>query len=137
MTEILFKTLSYNVIGAAMEVHNTLGPGFLEKVYEAALAHELHLRRIPLETQRPLTVTYKKQLVGEYIADMVVDGKIILELKAIGKLADIHTAQAINYLAATGYELAILLNFGAPRLEHKRVIRRQEMPASNDTNIHE
>lgn len=137
MTEILYKTLSYNIIGAAMEVHNTLGPGFLEKVYEAALAHELHLRGIPAETQRPLTVTYKKQLVGEYIADMVVDDKIILELKAIRKLADVHTAQAINYLVATGYELAILLNFGAPRLEHKRVIRRQEMPASNDTNMHE
>ena len=70
-------------------------------------------------------------------SDMVVENKIILELKAISKLADIHTAQAVNYLVATGYELAILLNFGAPRLEHKRVIRRQKNLASNDTNEYE
>ena len=125
MTEILFKELSYAIVGAAMEVHTTLGPGFLEKVYEAALAYELELRGIPFETQRPLKVTYKGRLIGEYVVDMVVDGKIILELKAVSQLTDAHIAQAVNYLVATGYELAILLNFGGPRLEHKRAIRHK------------
>ena len=125
MVEILYKELSYQVIGAAMEVHNTLGPGFLEKVYETALAHELKLCGIDVETQYPLSVTYKGQVVGDYLADLIVEKKIILELKAINKLADIHTAQAVNYLAATGLKLAILLNFGAPKLEYKRLVRHQ------------
>lgn len=86
MTEILFKELSYDVVGAAMEVHRILGPGFLEAVYQAALEHELALRNIPFEAQKRLAVTYKGRLVGEYVADIVVDGQIILELKAISAL---------------------------------------------------
>ena len=114
MTKILYKDLSYNIVGAAMEVHNTLGPGFLEKVYEKALAYELEQRGIiNVEMQRPLTVTTKQKLLVITSLDMLVEDKIILELKAINQLADIHTAQAVNYLVATGYELAILLNFGA------------------------
>jgi GxxExxY protein len=106
-----------------MEVHGTLGPGFLESVYEEALAHELALRGIPFERQKPLPVYYKDQLVGEYAADLVVDGEIILELKAVSRFAAAHEAQAHNYLAATGLRLAILLNFGASSLQQKRIVR--------------
>jgi GxxExxY protein len=123
MTEILFKDLSFAIIGAAMEVHRILGPGFLEAVYQAALEHELTLRGIPFEAQTRLAVTYKGRLVGDYVADIVVDGQIILELKAISALTKAHEAQAHNYLAATGLRLAILLNFGAKSLQQERVVK--------------
>jgi len=122
MAEILFKELSYAVVGAAMEVHRALGAGFLESVYQAALAYELRLRNIPFEEQVRMPVYYKGHLVGEYIADFVIDGKIILEIKAVTEINDAHRAQAINYLAATGFELAILLNFGAPKLQQERLV---------------
>jgi GxxExxY protein len=123
MVEIIFKELSYAIVGAAMEVHRTLGLGFLEAVYQAALAHELRLQDIPFEEQIRLPVYYKDVLVGEYVADFVVDGKIILELKAVTEFSDAHRAQAINYLAATGFQLAILLNFGASKLQQERLVR--------------
>lgn len=122
MTEILFKELSFLIIGAAMEVHGKLGPGFLEAVYQTALAHELTLRGIKFEQLQPLTVLYKGISVGTYVADFVVEGKIILELKAVTKLHPMHEAQAINYLAATGFKLAILINFGEDSLKYKRLI---------------
>ena len=123
MTTILFKELSYAVVGAAMEVHRVLGPGFLESVYEAALAHELTLRGISFEQQKGLPVQYKGQPVGEYVADLVVDGQIILELKAVSRITPAHEAQAHNYLAATGLRLAIILNFGGASLQQKRILR--------------
>jgi len=123
MSEILFKELSFAIIGAAMEVHRLLGPGFLESVYQAALAHELTLRGIQFEKSKKLPVYYKGLLVGDYEADMVVEGKIILELKAVSALHPRHEAQALNYLAATGFELAIVINFGADSLQQKRVAR--------------
>jgi GxxExxY protein len=123
MADILFKELSYAVVGAAMEVHRVLGAGFLEAVYEAALGHEFGLRAIPFECQKRLPVTYKGRLVGEYVADFVIDGKIILELKAISRLGPAHEAQAHHYLAATGLRLAILLNFGGTSLQQKRIVR--------------
>ncbi|MEW6092524.1 MAG: GxxExxY protein [Chloroflexota bacterium] len=123
MVEILFKELSYAIIGAAMEVHRTLGSGFLEAVYQTALAYELKLRSISFEEQVRLPVYYKNVFVGEYIADFVIDGKIILELKAVSEMNDAHRAQAINYLAATGFQLAILLNFGASKLQQERLVR--------------
>ena len=123
MTEILFKELSYQLVGAAMEVHGVLGHGFLEAVYEAALAHELALRNIRFEAQKRLPVFYKSIRVGDYVADLVVEDKIILELKAISKFSRVHEAQAHNYLAATGLRLAILLNFGASSLQQKRIVR--------------
>lgn len=123
VTEVLYKELSYAIVGAAMEVHRVLGPGFLEAVYQAALAHELALRDIQFEQFRRLPVIYKGVLVGEYEADLVVEDKVILELKAVSKLHPAHEAQAINYLAATGLRLVILLNFGVPSLQHKRLVR--------------
>ena len=124
MTELLYQELTYSVIGAAMEVHRELGPGFLEVVYQRALAHELGLRGHAVELEHALSVRYKGQLVGEYRADMVVDSKLVLELKAVSAISKAHLAQAQHYLAATGLQLALILNFGAASLEHKRVIRQ-------------
>ena len=123
MPEILYKELSYQIVGAAMEVHRVLGPGFFEAVYEAALAHELSSRDIRFERQKRLPVYYKGQLVGDYVADLVVEDQVILELKAISKFDSVHEAQAHNYLAATSLRLSILLNFGASSLQQKRIVR--------------
>jgi GxxExxY protein len=123
MAELLFKELSYQIVGAAMEVHNQLGSGFLESVYQKALAHELRLRGIAFEEQVHLPVTYKGELLGDYIADIVVDRKIVLELKAVSAITEAHKAQAIHYLAATGHELAIILNFGESKLKQERAVR--------------
>jgi len=123
VAEILYKELSYAIIGAAMEVHRILGPGFLEAVYQAALAHELTQRGIRFEQFKRLPVYYKGVLVGEYEADFVIEDKIILEIKAMSKLHPKHEAQAHHYLAATGLRLAILLNFGASSLQHQRIVK--------------
>lgn len=123
MTELLYKELTFAVIGAAMEVHKILGVGFLEAVYQAALERELTLRGIPFERKIKLPVTYKDLVVGVYEADLVIDGKFIVEIKSVSKLNASHQAQAMHYLAATGLRLAILLNFGTGSLEHRRVIK--------------
>jgi GxxExxY protein len=123
MTELLYKELTFAVIGAAMEVHRILGPGFLEAVYQAALERELTLRGIPFGKQVKLPVNYKGAVVGEYIADLIIDGKLIVEIKAVSNFNSQHQAQAMHYLAATGCRLALLLNFGTGSLQHKRVIK--------------
>jgi len=123
MAEIIHKELSYAVVGAAQEVHRLLGPGFLEAVYEEAMAHELRLKFIPFERQKLLRVNYKGLIIGEYRADFVVEEKIILELKAVTGLTKIHESQAIHYLATTGLRMAILINFGGESLQIKRIIR--------------
>jgi GxxExxY protein len=123
MTEVLYKELSFKIIGAAMEAHGILGPGFLESVYQTALEKELSLRGIPFQRQVELPVSYKGDFIGVYKADLIVDGKIIVEIKGISKLNVSHNAQALHYLAATGMELAILINFGAGSLEYRRVVK--------------
>jgi GxxExxY protein len=123
MVELLHGKLAYQIVGAAMEVHRTLGSGFLEAVYESALAHEMSLQGISFERQKRLPVKYKGQIVGDYIADFVVTESVILELKAISEIAPAHEAQLLNYLAATGIKLGILLNFGAKSLQQKRLVR--------------
>ena len=123
MTELLFKELTFAVIGAAMEVHKILGPSFLENVYQIALERELTLRGIPFEHQKHLAVYYKDVVTGEYIADLVIDGKFIVEIKAVSNWNPRHDAQAVHYLAATGLQLALLLNFGVGSLQHRRIIR--------------
>ena len=125
MTEILYKDLSFAIIGAAMEVHKILGPGFLESVYQLALEKELSLRGIPFQHQVELPVSYKETLVGVYKADLIVDNKIILEIKGISRLSASHAAQALHYLAATGLQLAILINFGMSSLEYRRVVKSE------------
>ncbi len=122
MGKILYKELSYAVVGAAMEVHKILGPGFLEVVYQKALLQELCLRNIECEESKRLAVYYKGAVIGEYVADIVVDGVIILELKAVIGLHPKHAAQTLNYLKATGLHLGILLNFGEKKLIYERIV---------------
>ena len=123
MAKLLYENLTYTVIGAAMEVHNVLGGGFLEIVYQRALVKEFSLRKISFVEQMKLPVSYKGSLVGEYFADFLVEDKLIVEIKAVSKLNRAHQAQTMHYLAATGYHLALLLNFGARSLEHRRIIK--------------
>jgi GxxExxY protein len=121
MTEFLHKELSQKTIGAFYAVYKTLGYGFLEKVYENALAYELTLLKIEYKVQSPIEVYYKSQKVGFYIADMIIENNIILELKAAESLCQEHEYQLINYLKATNIEVGILLNFGKEP-QFKRVI---------------
>lgn len=105
------------VIGAAIEVHRHLGPGFLESVYEEALCVELRLRKIPFERQRPAKVEYKGEYVGEGRLDLLVDDRLIVELKAVREVAPIHRAIVLSYLKATEKSLALLINFKVSRLK--------------------
>ena|SRR5271166_64023 len=114
--------ISERIIGCAFTVANTLGAGFVEKVYENALAHELRKSGLVVEQQRSVTVKYDGVTVGEYAADILVDDSVIVELKAVRGLDDIHRAQCLNYLKATGLRLCLLINFGNPRLEVKRLM---------------
>jgi GxxExxY protein len=123
VTQLLYEELSDTILGAAVEVHKVLGPGFLESVYQRALAHELGLKHVAFKTKVPLPVQYKDLTIGEYEADLVVEDRIIVELKAASLLVAAHIAQAHHYLAATGLRVALLLNFGAGRLQVKRVVR--------------
>ncbi|MGH9339799.1 MAG: GxxExxY protein [Acidobacteriota bacterium] len=121
--KFLYRELSETVLLAALEVHEALGTGFLEKVYAEALEYELGLRKVEYQREVCVPVEYKGQPVGKYKADFIVDGKIILELKAISCLAPIHLEQVRHYLVATGFQLAILLNFGTDPLEHTRIVK--------------
>ncbi len=116
------NVLSEEIIGAAFEVSNVLGAGFLEKVYENALNIELNLRGLKSFQQAPLKVYYKKELVGDYIADILVENEIIIEVKAVKELGAIHTAQCLNYLKITGLKLCLLFNFSKPRVDIKRIV---------------
>lgn len=120
--EIVYKDLSFKIIGLAMEVHNELGSGFLEEVYENALMVLFRREGIPAKQQLPITVYFKEEVVGEYTADIMVENKIILELKAVDRIIDAHRAQILHYLKATRYKLAILINFGKEKLESERFI---------------
>ena len=103
--------LAHRVIGAAIEVHKILGPGYLESVYEEAMALEMKNQGIMFERQYVFNIPYKKKVVGEGRLDFLVMGKLVVELKAVEKLSDIHTAQIISYLKATGMKLGLLINF--------------------------
>jgi GxxExxY protein len=119
----LNSALSEKVIGAVFEVANTLGAGFLEKVYERALVQELRLREIRVEAQASLEVCYKGESVGSYVADMVVEDELVVELKCVERLAAGHIAQCMNYLKASGKDVCLLVNFQNPRVEWKRILR--------------
>ena len=114
--------LTYQIRGAVFEVNRILGFGFLEKVYEKALIIELLVRGLRAESQVPINVSYKNEVVGEYFADIVVEGQVIIELKAVDQLQKIHEAQLLNYLKATGYKMGLLINFSHPKAEIKRFV---------------
>ena len=116
-------SLSGRVIGAAFRVSSTLGRGFLEKVYENSLVHELRRAGLQVDQQRPVQVRYDGEIVGDYVTDILVEHAIILEIKASAGLDHSHYSQCANYLRATGLRVCLLLNFGRSRLEWKRIVR--------------
>jgi GxxExxY protein len=125
------KTLKYAeitqaVIGCAFEVINELGAGFLESVYEKALLVALRQRGLSVISQHPIKVMFRGECVGDFYADLFVEGKVLVELKAVKAIAPEHQAQIINYLNATGIEVGLLINFGNPKLEYKRFTRKNE-----------
>ncbi len=115
--------LTETIIGCAMRVHSALGPGFLESVYQRALEHELLKTGLQVECQKPVLVHYDGVIVGDFTADLIVEGKVMIELKANQALVVANEAQLVNYLAATRVEVGLLINFGAQRLEFKRKTR--------------
>jgi GxxExxY protein len=121
---LLLKDEVYAVVGAAIEVHRELGPGFLEAVYQEALERELTTRKVPFESQRPLTIAYKgAPLTKQYIADLVCFNQVIVELKAVDSLTRTDMAQLLNYLKATRLRVGLLINFRSPgRFDWKRLV---------------
>jgi len=121
MIDLIYKSESHAIIGAAIEVHRTLGNGFLEPVYQEALALELDMQNIPYEQEKQLRIQYKNQYLKKYyMADFICYDKVLIELKAVKCLIPEHESQVINYLNATGYKLGLLINFGGMKTEIKR-----------------
>ena len=119
---LLYKELSYKIIGIAMEVHRELGPGFLEKVYENSMMLLLKEKGIEAKQQYPISVHFKGTKIGEYFADILVDDKVILELKTVDKITNLFRAKAIHYLKATEKKLAIIINFKSESLQYERIV---------------
>jgi len=116
------EQLTYRVIGCAQKVHRALGPGFPETVYQRALCHEMATAKIPFDSEKLIEVFYDGAICGQFRLDALVDGQVIVELKALDALNDEHLAQAISYLKAAGLGLALLVNFGQKSLQVKRVV---------------
>ncbi|MEP7354209.1 MAG: GxxExxY protein [Acidobacteriota bacterium] len=120
--------LTEAVLGAVFEVSNTLGAGFLEKVYERALLKELALREINAVAQAPVSVFYKDHCVGEYFVDLLVEDTLVIELKCADRLAPEHMAQCLNYLRGSGHQTCLLINFQRPKVEWKRITLSPRIP---------
>ncbi|HZO55690.1 MAG TPA: GxxExxY protein [Bryobacteraceae bacterium] len=120
------EVVTERIIGAAMEVSTVLGPGFLERVYRRALGEELRIRGVAVEEEVHFRIGYKQRCVGEYVADMVVDGQVIVELKCAEFITNEHVAQTLNYLKAADLTVGLILNFQRPRLQWKRVVMNYE-----------
>ncbi|MEW5989355.1 MAG: GxxExxY protein [Chloroflexota bacterium] len=133
---IIYPELSYEIMGAIYEVHNALGPGFLEGIYQEALMRELEMRHIPFEREKTVTVTYKGHVVGIHRLDIIVDNKIILELKAVSALNDTFKQQLKSYLKATRLQLGILVNFGSTRVEYTRIVNQKANQAKDAPWLH-
>jgi GxxExxY protein len=122
--------ITYEINGAVFEVNKVLGPGFLEKVYQNALMVELKSRGLKAESQVPIKVFYKENIVGEYIADILVEDKVIVELKTVEKIDKMHEAQLLNYLKATRTQIGLLVNFKHSKAEIKRMVL--DLPESDE-----
>ena len=123
MTEITeeLNALCYKIVGICMEVHSTLGPGFPEEYYQKAMEYEFSVKQIVFEPQKPVQVFYKEIQVGLNFLDLVVEGQLILELKSVRQLDNVHRFQVIKYLTATEYEAALLVNFGKESFDFERI----------------
>ena len=119
-----YEHLTGEILAACFEVSNELGAGFLESVYQSALLLAIQQKRLQARSEVPVEVSFRSQVVGQFFADILVEDKVIVELKAVKALAPEHQAQVINYLKATGFEVALLVNFGKPKLEYKRLENR-------------
>jgi len=118
-----YQDLTENIIGCAYRVYNKMGFGFLESVYEKCLLIELHKSDLEAESQKPITVFYENEIVGEFVADIIVNDTIILELKSVRRIVKAHEGQLVNYLVATGKPIGLILNFGERKVEVKRKIK--------------
>ena len=118
-----YKELTENIIGCAYQVYNRMGFGFLESVYEKCLLIELRKEGLKVESQKAVTVYYENEVVGEFIADIVVEDSVILELKSVRQIIKAHETQLVNYLVATGIHVGLLLNFGERKVEVKRKLK--------------
>ena len=120
--DLIHNELTRTIIGTAMEVHSNLGPGFLESVYEAAMAIELNLRNVPYECQKAITVMYKGEKAKDFFCDFLVGENVLVEIKALKVITGVEEAQVLNYLKATGLEVGLLINFGEQSLKYKRLV---------------
>lgn len=118
------KELTEKIIACAYRVFNTMGSGFMESVYEKCIVIELRKNGFQLDVQKPISVFYEGELVGEFVADIIVNNTVIVELKAVKQLARAHEVQLVNYLAATGKSVGLLVNFGEDKVEVKRKVRK-------------
>ena len=121
--KLIHKELVYEVVGCAMKVHRELGYGFLEKVYENSMMVLLNKKSIKAKQQFPVPVHFENVVVGEYFADFMIEDKILVELKTVEKITNVHFAQVLNYLKATGIKLGLLINFGPRKLEYERIVK--------------
>jgi len=121
---IIYPDLSSKIMGAIFEVHKKLGPGFLESVYEKALIEELSGRGMQVETEKVIDLTYKGKKIGIHRLDLIVDDKVVIELKTVERFSIHHKAQLTSYLKASGYKLGILVNFSKSKAEYRRVLVR-------------
>ena len=128
------QELTGKIIGCAMKVHRALGPGFLESVYQNALAYELRKAGLLVEVERPILVRYNGVVVGDFFADLLVQDIVLVENKAVRALSSAHEVQLVNYLTATGIDVGLLLNCGGPSLEYKRKARLYKPPATATEN---
>ena len=131
MELITNELVNEKIIGCAYTVANTLGSGFLEKVYENAMAHELRKAGLAVQQQAGIAVNYDGVIVGDYVADLLVENVVLVELKAVKTIDNVHFAQCMNYLKATGLQVCLLINFGTPRIEIKRVLNGYSTTAGN------
>ncbi len=122
---MISQEITHKIIGAAMEVHSQLGNGFQEVIYQRSLSHEMQLREIPFEREKEMNIRYKNWKVGTRRVDFLVNGKIMVELKSVIKLDDVHLAQAINYLESYQVPIGLLINFGSKSLEFKRLFNNK------------
>ena len=126
-----YDDLTYQIIGLAMAVHRELGPGFPEKIYQTAMSLAMASERVPFDNEFPVTVFFREQLVGKFKLDLVVAQTVIVELKAVEALTALHIQQVIAYLTASGLPIGLLINFGTPSLQHKRLFPPAAVQASS------